>query len=139
MKISEAKLTPGTLHIPETIGGVVVAYNIPEIPNSGLKLDGDTLAKIYLGEITKWNDESIAKNNPDQNLPDEKIVPVRRSDGSGTTFGISGMLYATTTPPMVSGMCNVPGVSLASDIFKGAYRLCDMLLYAATAADGLIV
>ena len=55
-----------------------MAYNIPEIPNSGLKLDGDTLAKIYLGEITKWNDESIAKNNPDQNLPDEKIVPVRR-------------------------------------------------------------
>ena len=97
LKISEAKLTPGTLHIPETIGGVVVAYNIPEIPNSGLKLDGDTLAKIYLGEITKWNDESIAKNNPDQNLPDEKIVPVRRSDGSGTTFVFTDYLTAVSS------------------------------------------
>ena len=97
LKISEAKLTPGTLHIPETIGGVVVAYNIPEIPNSGLKLDGDTLAKIYLGEITKWNDESIAKNNPNQNLPDEKIVPVRRSDGSGTTFVFTDYLTAVSS------------------------------------------
>ncbi len=97
LKTSEAKLTPGTLHIPETIGGVVVAYNIPEIPNSGLKFDGEILAKIYLGEITKWNDENIAKNNPGINLPDEKIVPVRRSDGSGTTFVFTD--YLTTVNP----------------------------------------
>ena len=96
LRKSETELTSSTLHIPESIGGVVVAYNIPEIPDSGLKLDGDTLAKIYLGEITKWNDESIAKNNPDKSLPDEKIVPVRRSDGSGTTFVFTDYLTSTS-------------------------------------------
>ena len=51
LRKSETELTSSTLHIPESIGGVVVAYNIPEIPDSGLKLDGDTLAKIYLGDL----------------------------------------------------------------------------------------
>ncbi|MDI1494790.1 MAG: phosphate ABC transporter, periplasmic phosphate-binding protein [Cenarchaeum symbiont of Oopsacas minuta] len=97
LRVSESKLTPGTLHIPESIGGVVVAYNIPEIPDSGLKLDGDTIVKIYLGEITKWNDENIAKDNPGITLPDEDIIPVRRSDGSGTTFVFTDYLTAVST------------------------------------------
>lgn len=86
MTVEEKGLAQGTIHIPEAIGGVVVAYNVPEIPNKGLKLTGNQIADIFLGKITKWNDPQIAKNNPGLNLPNKEIVPVRRSDGSGTTF-----------------------------------------------------
>lgn len=86
LKQSEAELAPGTLHIPEAIGGVVVAYNIPEVPDKGLKLTGQNIADIYLGKITKWNDPAIVANNPDLNLPDATIIATHRSDGSGTTF-----------------------------------------------------
>lgn len=86
MRISEAELAADTLHIPESIGAIVVAYNIPEIQQSGLQLDGDTIVKIYLGEITMWNDEQIRSQNPDKTLPDAEIISAHRSDGSGTTF-----------------------------------------------------
>ncbi|MDP8887591.1 MAG: phosphate ABC transporter substrate-binding protein PstS [Thermoproteota archaeon] len=74
------------VHIPETIGSIIVSYNIPEVPDSGLKLTGSILAGIYLGEITKWNDPQIQKLNPDLFLPTQNIIVVHRSDGSGTTF-----------------------------------------------------
>lgn len=83
---SERKLAPNTLHIPEAIGGVTVVYNIPEIPNKGLNLTGNDIADIYLGKIKKWDDPKIAQNNPGIKLPNSDIVPIRRSDGSGTTF-----------------------------------------------------
>src|SRR5574338_102297 len=83
---SELSLAPDTLHIPETIGGVTISYNIPEIPDKGLKLTGQQIADIFLGKITKWNDPSIVSNNPDLSLPDKAILVVHRSDGSGTTF-----------------------------------------------------
>ena len=86
MSNSERELAPGTLHIPESIGGVVMVYNIPEIPDKGLKLTGDTIAKIFLEEITRWNDPAIVEQNPGLNLPDKEIVSAHRSDGSGTTF-----------------------------------------------------
>ena len=73
------------LHIPETIGAVVIAYNIPGL-NGRLKLTGEIIADIYLGKISKWNDSKIAGLNPDINLPDEEIIVVKRSDGSGTTY-----------------------------------------------------
>jgi phosphate ABC transporter phosphate-binding protein len=82
----ERELAPGTLHIPEAIGSVVLAYNIPEVPNSGLKLTGENIADIYLNKIKKWNDPKIQENNPDLKLPDRQIVVTRRSDGSGTTY-----------------------------------------------------
>ena len=94
MKIAEVELAPGTLHIPEAIGGVVVAYNIPEIPDKGLKLTGNEIADIYLGKITKWNDPQIAQHNPELSLPDAEIIQIRRSDGSGTTFVFTD--YLTT-------------------------------------------
>jgi phosphate transport system substrate-binding protein len=72
------------LHLPAVAGGVAVIYNLPGNPK--LKLDGDTLAGIYLGTITKWNDPKIAALNPGVTLPDLNIIPVHRSDGSGTTF-----------------------------------------------------
>jgi len=77
---------PNTLHIPEAIGGVTISYNIPEVPQKGLKLTGAQLADIFLGKITKWNDPSIAAINPGLSLPDRDIITVHRSDGSGTTF-----------------------------------------------------
>src|SRR5918993_2764506 len=74
------------VHIPETIGSIIVSYNIPEVPDKGLKLTGPILANIYLGKILKWNDPQIQKLNPDLFLPDQNIIVVHRSDGSGTTF-----------------------------------------------------
>ncbi|HTR43906.1 MAG TPA: phosphate ABC transporter substrate-binding protein PstS [Pseudomonadales bacterium] len=72
------------LHVPVVAGGVAIIYNLPDNPQ--LKLDGDTLAGIYLGTITNWNDSKIAALNAGVNLPNLPIVPVHRSDGSGTTF-----------------------------------------------------
>jgi phosphate transport system substrate-binding protein len=76
---------PGKLlHIPTVAGADVVAYNLPGNPT--LKLDSDTIAGVFLGEIKKWNDPKIATLNPGANLPDQEIVVVHRSDGSGTTY-----------------------------------------------------
>ncbi|MEM2920749.1 MAG: phosphate ABC transporter substrate-binding protein PstS [Candidatus Bathyarchaeia archaeon] len=75
----------GTLHIPITIGGVVPIYNVPGLPK-GLRLSGEVLACIFLGKNLKWNDPRLKTLNPDFNLPDQDIVVVHRSDGSGTTF-----------------------------------------------------
>lgn len=83
---SEQQAAQGTVHIPETIGSVVAAYNIPGIPNKGLNLTGSVLADIFLGKITKWNDPQIQSINPGKSLPSDDIVVVHRSDGSGTTF-----------------------------------------------------
>ncbi|AJM93017.1 MULTISPECIES: phosphate ABC transporter substrate-binding protein PstS [Nitrosopumilus] len=97
MSEKERDLAKGTLHIPESIGGVVLVYNLPEVPNKGLKLTADVVAKIFLGEITKWNDPAIAAENPGLNLPDKEIVTAHRSDGSGTTFIFTD--YLTTVSP----------------------------------------
>lgn len=78
-------------HIPTVLGAVVAAYNVKGIDN-GLKLDGETLANIFQGKITKWNDAAIAKLNPKAKLPASDILVVRRSDGSGTTAIYSGYL-----------------------------------------------
>ncbi len=72
------------LHIPVVVGGEAIAYNLPGNPK--LRFDAETLAGIYLGQITKWNDPKIAALNPDVKLPDLPLVVVHRSDGSGTTF-----------------------------------------------------
>jgi len=93
----EAAEAPGTLHIPEAIGGVVIAYNLPEVPQSGLKLTGEAVVGIFMGAITKWNDPRIAELNPDLDLPDEHIYVIHRSDGSGTTFIFTDYL-ATISP-----------------------------------------
>ena len=72
------------LHIPTVAGAVVISYNLDG--NPALKLDGETIADVFLGKIKKWNDPKIAASNSGANLPDEEIVVVHRSDGSGTTF-----------------------------------------------------
>lgn len=80
----------GLLHIPETIGPIVAAYNLPTVVN--LKLDGPTLAEIFMKNITTWNDPAIAALNPGVTLPTDAITTVVRSDSSGTTFAFSGYL-----------------------------------------------
>ena len=72
------------LHLPTVAGAVVVTYNLAGTPK--LKLDGPTLADIYLGKITKWNDKRIAALNGGAKLPADDLVVVHRSDGSGTSF-----------------------------------------------------
>jgi phosphate transport system substrate-binding protein len=76
----------GLVMFPTVIGAEVMVYNAPGIPSNTLVLDGPTVADIYLGKISKWNDPAIRKLNPKLNLPDKAIVVVHRSDGSGTTF-----------------------------------------------------
>ena len=73
------------VHIPETIGSVVAAYNIPGI-DKGLKLTGPVLADIFAGKITRWDDPRIIELNSGLSLPSADIVTIHRSDGSGTTF-----------------------------------------------------
>jgi phosphate transport system substrate-binding protein len=73
------------IHIPTVLGAVVPAYNLPGV-NTELKFSGDVIADIYLGKITKWNDPRISRDNPGVNLPDHTILPVYRSDGSGTNY-----------------------------------------------------
>jgi phosphate transport system substrate-binding protein len=76
----------GLVQFPMIIGGVVPVVNIKGVKAGQLTLDGATVASIYLGEITKWNDPKIKKLNPKLTLPDTAIAPVQRSDGSGTNF-----------------------------------------------------
>jgi len=84
-EITAAETASGAqvLHIPTVFGSVVLAYNVPDAKE--LKLDSDTLAAIFLGEITNWNDPKIAALNPGTTLPDKAIQVVHRSDSSGTT------------------------------------------------------
>jgi len=73
------------IHLPIIMGGVAITYNLPSV-GQGIKLDGEALADIYLGKITKWNDPRLEKLNPGRNLPNKSILVAHRSEGSGTTF-----------------------------------------------------
>jgi phosphate transport system substrate-binding protein len=74
------------IHIPTVMGADVLTYNLPSLGTTRLRFDGPTIADIFLGHITKWNDRRIAANNPGIKLPDEDIIVVHRSEGSGTTY-----------------------------------------------------
>src|SRR4051812_22055140 len=76
----------GLTQFPTVIGGDVPVVNLPGVKSGQLHLTGATLADIYLGKVTKWNDAAIAKLNPNVKLPGDDITVVHRSDGSGTTF-----------------------------------------------------
>ncbi len=74
------------VHIPTVLGGVVLMWNVQALGNQKLRFDGPTIADIYLGKITKWNDPAIARLNPGVKLPNQDIIVVHRSDGSGTSY-----------------------------------------------------
>ncbi len=82
-QLAESKVK--LMHIPTVLGAVVPVYNVPGVSGE-LKFAPEVIAGIYLGVITKWNDPNIAHDNPGVNLPDHNILPVYRSDGSGTTY-----------------------------------------------------
>ncbi|PZA11369.1 phosphate ABC transporter substrate-binding protein PstS [Rhodopseudomonas palustris] len=82
----------GLVQWPMVMGAIVPVVNLDGVKPGELVFDGPTLAKIYLGEIKKWDDAAIKKLNPKVNLPSEAITVVRRSDGSGTTFNFTDYL-----------------------------------------------
>jgi phosphate transport system substrate-binding protein len=86
----------GLVQFPMVIGGVVPVVNLPGTKPGELQLDGATLAGIYMGEISKWNDPRIKALNPKSALPDLAIAPVYRSDGSGTNFLFTYYLSAVS-------------------------------------------
>ena len=100
---SDAPLTPeqfeeanGVEQIPWALSGTVPAYNVSGAPKN-LKLNGEVLADIYLGNVTQWDDPAIAELNPGANLPSTKITPIYRSDGSGDTYAFTN--YLSTISP----------------------------------------
>ena len=125
--------TAGLTQFPLTIGGVVLAVNIDGVGDGQLKLDGPTLAKIFMGDIKNWNDPAIAALNPGVTLPSTAINTVHRSDSSGTTFIFSSYLSAVSPqwkskygaskdiswPGGVGGAKN-PGVATAVQQTKGS-------------------
>jgi phosphate transport system substrate-binding protein len=99
---SDAPLTPdqftackGCVQIPWVLSATSVIYNLPGVPNN-LKLTGQIIANIYLGNIKQWDDAAIKRINPGVNLPSTRITPVWRSDGSGTTYNFTDYLSAVS-------------------------------------------
>ncbi|WP_441815911.1 phosphate ABC transporter substrate-binding protein PstS [Lysobacter sp. TAF61] len=106
---SDAPLKPedlaqnGLAQFPSVIGGVVPVVNVPGVASGALKLDGDTLANIFLGKVKMWNDPAIVALNGGVQLPAKKITVVHRSDGSGTTFNFVNFL-SKVSPEWKSGV-----------------------------------
>jgi phosphate transport system substrate-binding protein len=88
-----AKNGSPAVQIPMFLGAITVSYDLPGVP-SGLKLDGKTIAGIYLSKVSKWNDAAIKALNPGTSLPSTPITVIHRSDSSGTTAGFTGFLAA---------------------------------------------
>jgi phosphate transport system substrate-binding protein len=91
----EKEMPHPVAHIPTVAGAVVMAYNLPKM-SKPLRLSGETLAAIYLGGITRWNDRRLAALNPDADLPNLPIAVAHRSDGSGTTYIFTHYLAAVS-------------------------------------------
>jgi phosphate transport system substrate-binding protein len=82
----------GLVQFPMVMGGIVPVINVEGIKPGEIVIDGPTLAKIFLGEVTKWDDAALKKLNPDVKLPSSAIAVVHRSDGSGTTYNFTNYL-----------------------------------------------
>ncbi len=111
-KIAAAKVK--FMHIPTVLGAVVPIYNIPGVSKE-LNFSGDEIADIYLGKITKWNDPRLVKDNPGANLPDTAILPVYRSESSGTTFIFTDYL-SKVSPAWKTGVGNNSAVKWPAGI-----------------------
>jgi phosphate transport system substrate-binding protein len=93
-QIAAMKVKP--LHFPTVLGAVVITYNIPGV-TSDLKFTPEVIAGMFMGTIKKWNDPKIAADNPGVKLPGDEIIPIHRSDSSGTTFVFTD--YLTKVSP----------------------------------------
>ncbi|MDQ6915245.1 MAG: phosphate ABC transporter substrate-binding protein PstS [Actinomycetota bacterium] len=93
VKAAQAKGDP--LNVPMGLGAITVSYNLSGV-KTGLKLDGPTIASVFLGKVKNWNNRAIAKLNPGTKLPSTSITVVHRSDSSGTTKGFTGFLAAVS-------------------------------------------
>ena len=91
LQAADQAKAPGTLTIPESIGGITISYNLPGV-DKGLKLTGPVIAQIFMGNITSWNDPAITSLNPGMNLPSQNIAVAHRADGSGTTYAFTDYL-----------------------------------------------
>ena len=91
LRESEYDLAPGTITIPVVIGAISLAYDVPGI-DSGINITAEALCQMHLGTVVSWNDPMIADANPGLEIPDQDIVIVHRSDGSGTTFAFTSYL-----------------------------------------------
>jgi phosphate transport system substrate-binding protein len=100
MSDEELSKAPGLQHIPTVMGAVVLVYNVPGLQS--LRLTPETVAAIFLGKISKWNDAALAKDNPGAKLPDLAIAVAHRSDGSGTTYTFTDYL-SKVAPEWKSG------------------------------------
>jgi phosphate transport system substrate-binding protein len=122
----------GLVQFPTVIGGVVPVVNVEGVRSGELKLDGATLAKVFLGDIKSWNDPAIAKLNPDTKLPPLPIVVVRRLDGSERPFSGpitcpksagSGSPRSAATPLSSGRSASVPTAMTASPTACGIRRV----------------
>src|SRR3954465_11645120 len=103
---SDAPMTPdqfnacnGCVQLPWALAGTAIPYDIPNLTlpkNSNLNLSGDVIAKIFMGQITNWNDPAIKALNPKASIPDLKITPVFRTGNSGTTYNFTDYLSAAS-------------------------------------------
>lgn len=105
----------GLAQWPMVMGGIVMVVNIPGVKPGQLVLDGPTVAQIYMGKITKWNDPAIKQLNPSLDLPDLAIANIHRADGSGTTFNFTYYLSAVS-PEWESGIGKATTVEWPSGI-----------------------
>lgn len=106
---SQLQAAPGILHLPTVAGPVAITYNLPGVASEQLTVDGATIAAIYLGTLTKWNDPKLVALNPGVNLPDSDIIVVHRSDGSGTSWIFTNYL-AKVSPEWGSKVGNATSV-----------------------------
>jgi phosphate transport system substrate-binding protein len=118
---SDAPLTPdqaaackGCVQIPWALSATTLSYNVPGAPND-LHLTGAVIAGIYLGQITSWSDAQIRKLNPKVDLPDLKITPVFRSDGSGDTYAFTDYL-SRVSPTWKSKVGNATAVQFPAGV-----------------------
>ena len=100
MSDEELSKAPGIQHIPTVMGAVVLVYNVPGLQS--LRLTPETVAAIFLGKISRWNDGALVKDNPGAKLPDLSIAVAHRSDGSGTTYTFTDYL-SKVAPEWKSG------------------------------------
>jgi phosphate transport system substrate-binding protein len=137
-EIKSAGGEDAVVHVPLVMGAVAVIYNLDEVKD--LKLTGDVIARIYLGEIKTWDDPALKDLNPGVTLPSQPIKPVYRADGSGTSFIFSDFLSQASPewsskvgkktqlkPPSGEGVQKTPALAQAVKSSKGAIGYVELL------------